>query len=145
MTDGLSFTYFADDDGEDFGRLQVEVRHAGFSGFADCYFARTDLVRFGEQLGAYPLPEVSPRLIGGYGQLEIDEISISLRATQISPLGQVGIEVRLREPYGEGPQAREVWLTMPTTYARLDDFHREWLAVLNADSSEIVVLGAERM
>jgi hypothetical protein len=145
VTDGLRFTYYADDDGEDFGRLQVEVQHEGFAGVSDCYFARTDLMRFGEQLGAYPLPEAAPRLIGGYGYPEIDDVAILLSATQISPLGQVGIEVRLRKLSGKGPSAREVWLTMPTTYARLDDFHRAWLAVLSAESSEMVELGVERI
>ena len=145
MTDGLRLTYHADDDGEDFGRLEVDVRHEGFAGQGECHFTREALTRFAGQLGAYPLTEPWPRLVGGYGEPEIDEVAVSLSAAQINPRGQVGIEILLRDPDAVGSEAREVRLTMPTTYARLDAFHRSWLAVLRVPSDETVELGAERL
>jgi hypothetical protein len=145
VTDGLRFTYRPDSDGEDFRRLEVEVQHEGFAGLSDCHVTRRALMTFAQQLGTYPLPEPPPLLVGGYGEPEIDDVAVSLRATQITPHGQVGIEIQLRDPDAIGLAEREVRLTMCTTYARLDAFHRQWLDVLRERGDETVELGAERL
>jgi hypothetical protein len=132
----MRLTFYADEDGDHYGRLVVEVQHEGFGGISESYFDIDELLRFAEQLGRYPLPDPAPRLVGGYGYPEVDEVHLLLMATQISPRGQVGIDVLLRSEDAEGPRTREVHLTMPTTYGRLDTFHQELTAVVNSRSVE---------
>lgn len=98
----LTLHYIPEDEWH--GELQVEARHAGFSGKASAWFNAEALLEFAGPLQSFPPKLDEPvTLEGGYFSDSTTsaapvETHVGLRIVQLSPSGRYRVEAQLAEP-----------------------------------------------
>ena len=144
-TDGLVVTYR--DDGDGTGELTVAAAFGGFSGVAAAYFSSDQLLRFAEQLLAFPLRDDHPvELAGGYWSRTADvleEEHIGIRVLPVGPRGQVAVRTHLATPAGDGP-VQDVNVDVLTTYEALRQLSSDLTGLVEGHLQEARVT-AERL
>lgn len=137
--EGLSLTFC--DDGDGTGELAVRMSFDGWSGTSSASFAKEELLRFAQEILAYPVPaHRSIEIAGGYWQQEanvdvLEEELVSLRVRPVGPRGQVGVTTHLATP-SDDPQAREVRVEVLTTYEALRRFSTHLTALVAGELTE---------
>jgi hypothetical protein len=125
--DALTLRYQAGAGG--LGRLEVDVRSAGFAGHAGAWFDAIHLAEFAVSLMAFPISSNGLRLAGGFwskvNNAELEEEHVGLRFRDVGYRGQVGVGVHLAGETDNGTRgqvAPEVRVELWTTYQRLREF-----------------------
>lgn len=140
-------TYFDDGDGTGTGELTVRASFDGFSGVGAAYFGDDQLLRFAEQLLAFPLPEGNPvEVFGGFWSRTADvleEEHVGLRVLPVGRRGQVTIRTHLATPRG-GVPVQEVTVDVLTSYEALRRLSSDLAALVRGEVEEVGVK-AERL
>ena len=148
MDDRSSVEYLAirhQPDGlQDVGALSVRAEAKGFGGTSLAYFNDSDVLRFAEQLAAYPLPPDSSFAI----RLWRDSTRRGVRRAR-SPRSVPGRQPRtggdrrhLAEVWPERVASRsEVRIELLTTYERLGQFSRDLARVVRGELQQAMIEG----
>lgn len=137
---------YLEPDSERIGRLTVEAAFDGFAGHGDAWFSPNDVTAFAQRLNAYPLdPMNPPTLSGGVSRRGggAYEEHVGLTVRPIGSMGQVGVEVRLRQSWPpDSPRPQQtVTLEVRATYEALRKLSTDLSAAVEARNGEAFLEG----
>ena len=134
----LTLSYNSEDSWH--GELTAKVSSEGFCGQSAAWFGIEQLRAFGETLKAYPiLTGQEPSLGGGFWKDDqLDQTHVSIRIEPTGPRGNLHVRVILATPAWDlGRSDRHsVEAQFLINYAELDDFQRQFSALLTGETVE---------
>lgn len=127
------------------GQLHAHAEAFAFSGRSSAWFGRGDLVNFGRQLGAYPLPAHPTTIAGGVGVSSEGlprDVHVSLTIAPFDAKGGLLVRVELAcdPPVPPGADCEQrVRLCFVTDYASLNRFRVALGPMLDGDAEAVLV------